>query len=289
MSSGLFSVADYTDKILFFILGIDVFLLTAITALMVYFVFRYSRRKNSTPAQIEGNVKLEIIWTVIPTILVMVMFFYGWKGYLMGRKIPEDAMLIKTTARKWSWSFEYSNGKITDTLYIPVNKPIKIELKTEDVVHNFFAPAFKVKIDAMPGKLNTLWFQSSREGTYDLLCAEYCGTMHSQMKTKIKAISGLEFDSWIVKDVDIADTDSGLSSQEGDEQVQFEPNPKKGAKVYRRLCASCHSLDGKIVVGPTFKELWGREETVLSDDEERTIKVDENYIRKMRKKGENSS
>jgi len=278
MEKGLFSVADTTDKTLMFILGVDVFFLALIVVLMLFFVFKYSRTKNKAPAQIEGSWALEIIWTIIPTIIVMVMFYVGWKGYITGRTIPDDSMVVKTTARKWSWSFEYPNGKISDTLYVPVDKPIKIELHSADVVHNFFAPAFKVKMDAMPGRTNTLWFQSRREGRFDVLCAEYCGTMHSIMRTKIVAVSTDRFASWIKEDLILAE---GAVGDDGKPKVLTQEDKiKLGIRTFRRLCASCHTLNGKKAVGPTFQDLWDREEIVITDGSERTIKVDEEYLKR---------
>lgn len=178
------------------VLSISVFFLVLITGLMLYFVFKYSRKKNPVATNIEGNVALEITWTLIPTILVLIMFWYGWIGYKDMVNIPEDAMKIDVTAQMWKWTFKYSNGLETDTLFLPANKPVEVILHSLDVNHAFFVPAFRVKKDALPGRTNKAWFEAA-EGSYDLACAEYCGLNHSKMYTRVVALPEAEFDKWL--------------------------------------------------------------------------------------------
>lgn len=184
------------DGVFLFILGISLFLLILITFLMIYFVIKYNRSKNPLPRNIKGNTALEIIWTVIPTILVVGMFYYGWYGYKKMTAAPKDSFEIDVIAKMWQWEFNYPNGLKTDTLVVPINKPIKLNLKSIDVNHSFFIPAFRIKKDAIPNKDNYLWFIAEETGVYDIACAEYCGLRHSYMYSKLYAIHQNEFDEW---------------------------------------------------------------------------------------------
>ncbi len=193
------------DGVFLFISAIALLLLILITFLMVFFVIRYNRKKHNTPKNIRGNTLLEIIWTFIPTILVVGMFYYGWYGYKKMTAAPKDAFEINVTARMWQWQFKYPNGKILDTLVVPINKPIKLNLKSLDVNHSFFIPAFRIKRDAIPNKDNFLWFIAEETGVYDIACAEYCGLRHSYMYSKIYSLHQNEFDEWY-KNLTTADT-----------------------------------------------------------------------------------
>lgn len=185
------------DFAFFFIVAISVFFLVLITGLMIYFVIKYNRKKNPKAKNISGNVPLEILWTAVPTILVLFMFYFGWMGYKEITSIPEDSMVVKVSAQMWRWTFNYENGKTSDSLFVPVNKPIKIVLNSIDVNHSFYIPAFRVKKDVIPGKQNTTWFEVEEEGSYPILCAEYCGLNHSYMYTEVVALSENEFNEWL--------------------------------------------------------------------------------------------
>jgi len=184
------------DGVFLLILGVSVLLLILITVLMVYFVIKFNRKKNPRPKNIKGNVTLEIIWTVIPTILVVGMFYYGWYGYKKMTAAPKDSFEIKVTAKMWQWEFDYPNGLKTDTLVVPINKPIKLNLQSIDVNHSLFIPAFRIKKDVIPNKDNYLWFIAEETGIYDIACAEYCGLRHSYMYSKLYALHQNEFDDW---------------------------------------------------------------------------------------------
>lgn len=185
------------DFAFFFIVAISVFFLVLITGLMIYFVIKYNRKKNPKAKNISGNVSLEILWTAVPTILVLFMFYFGWMGYKEIISIPEDSMVVKVSAQMWRWTFNYENGKTSDSLFVPVNKPIKIVLNSIDVNHSFYIPAFRVKKDVIPGKQNTTWFEVEEKGSYPILCAEYCGLNHSYMYTEVVALSENEFNEWL--------------------------------------------------------------------------------------------
>jgi cytochrome c oxidase subunit 2 len=164
---------------------------------MIFFVINYSRKRNPKGTNIHGNMGLEIAWTLIPTILVLIMFWFGWQGYKEMVNVPENAMPINVTAQMWKWSFQYEDGKKTDTLYVPVNTPIKLVLHSNDVNHSFFIPAFRLKKDVFPNKERVAWFIAKETGEYDIACAEYCGLSHSYMYSKIIVMPNEEFKNWM--------------------------------------------------------------------------------------------
>jgi cytochrome c oxidase subunit 2 len=185
------------DGTFLFTLIVSVFFLVLITVLMIFFVIKYSRKRNPKATNIHGNTWLEIAWTGIPTILVLIMFWYGWQGYLEMANVPEDAMPVKVTAQMWKWSFQYEDGKTTDSLYVPVNKPIKLILHSNDVNHSFFIPAFRLKKDVFPNRERITWFIAKETGEYDIACSEYCGLNHSYMYSKIFVLPREEFKNWM--------------------------------------------------------------------------------------------
>ncbi|NCQ35084.1 cytochrome c oxidase subunit II [bacterium] len=257
--NGASSYAGLVDRAFIFILGTSVLLLVGVTAVMIGFIIRYRRSKNPNPAQIEGSATLETIWTVLPTILVLVMFYYGWAGFKVMRDIPDGAEQVTVKAKKWSWLFEYENGKESTELMVPVGRPVALNLTSSDVIHSFFVPAFRLKEDCVPGRTNHAWFEAIRPGRFDLLCAEYCGDQHSAMLSKVVAVPADSFDAWL-----------GLDS-----------GPPTGRQLLDlRGCAACHTIDGKKLVGPSFKGVFGEKVTVMTDGVERTIEVDEDYLRR---------
>jgi cytochrome c oxidase subunit 2 len=268
MISKASSYAATVDNIFLFIMGISVVLLVAITFLMVYFVIKYRRSKNIPPANIEGHTGLEVAWTVIPTILVIAMFYYGWVGFKEMRTVPKGAMKVTVTARMWSWLYEYENGKKTDVLKVPVGKPVKLELRSLDVLHSFYVAAFRIKEDVVPGMENYLWFKPTEVGTYDVQCAEYCGLRHSYMLSKVEVMPEEDFQQWYAAD--------GMMAKAGAAEPALAAEELLGVKG----CLACHTTDGKPLVGPTFKGMFGKKEKVQTEGKEREIVVDEAHIRK---------
>lgn len=199
MSSAPTVHTETVDFVMLYIVGISVILLLGITATMIYFVIKYNRKKGHKPVDIHGNIWLEIAWIAIPTLLVLSMFYFGYTGFKEIRRIPENAFVVNLTARMWQWEFKYNNGKVTDTLYVPVNTPIKLEMKSVDVNHSFYIPAFRIKEDAIQGQTTYLYFTPKEIGDFDVACAEYCGLGHSMMYTKVKVLSKEDFDLWYNK------------------------------------------------------------------------------------------
>ena len=253
------------DNVFLYILVICVFLLGLITFLMVYFVIRYRKKKHPQPSDIEGSTWLEITWTVVPTLLVLGMFYYGLTGFEFLKKVPQGAMVVNVIARQFSWLFQYENGIRDRELKVPVGKPVKLILTSQDVIHGFYSPAFRIKQDAVPGMETTLWFQATETGAFDVLCTQYCGLEHAQMLTKIVVLPEEEFRKWV----------------ESKEREVVAKGPPPGSRLYEEKgCFACHSTDGTPRVGPTFKGLFGKTVTVETSGKERTVVADEGYIRK---------
>ncbi|MDY0082664.1 MAG: cytochrome c oxidase subunit II [Ignavibacteriaceae bacterium] len=206
MFNGASNFAHDVDSLFLFTLIVSVFFLVLITGLLIYFVIKYNRKRNPKATNVHGSVKLEITWTLIPTILVLIMFWWGWKGYLKMSDIPENAMTIDVTAQMWNWSFKYANGKVADSLYVPVDKPIVLNLQSMDVVHAFYIPAFRIKKDVFPKQNRVVWFEADEIGDYDIACAEYCGLNHSYMYNKIKVVSEEDFSNWLYGSFDTETT-----------------------------------------------------------------------------------
>jgi len=271
MYSGASNFVSGTDDAFVVIIGISVIFLVGITAAMLWFTYRYSNKRNPVATQIHGSNTLEIIWTVIPTILVLGMFYYGWAGYQPMIKAPDDAMNIKATARMWSWLFEYENGIKTDTLYIPKDKAVTLDMVSPDVIHSLYIPAFRVKEDIVPGKENKMWFIGTKEGSYELFCTEYCGLSHSYMFTEVKVMPVDEFNAWYTRMADNAVQDS---------TKPVVPGAKGKQLVQVNGCIACHSLDGSKLIGPTFRGVYGHNVVVVTDGKEREITVDDEYIKR---------
>ena len=257
----LITTTEAVDTAFYVIFGISGVALLGITIAVVYLSWRYSRKRYPTPlSQKDHNVWLEVTWTIIPSILVMVMFWYGWEGYLSLRRVPDNAIPVQGTARMWSWLFTYENGKTSDKLYVPVGQPVNVRLTSVDVLHAFYVPAFRVKRDTVPGMETYAWFVAEEPGSYDLFCAEYCGVAHSAMITTVEAIPAAEFAAWLEDKPAAADVGKALLQKHG--------------------CLGCHSLDGTPSVGPTFQGIGGRQVTVVTNGESQTLTTDRAYLEK---------
>jgi len=257
---------EVVDQIFFYILVITIFLLGLITFLMIYFVIRYQKKRNPQPTDVHENIWLEIIWTVVPTLLVLAMFYYGLTGFNFLKKAPAEAMKVKVIARQWSWLFEYENGIRSLELKVPLGKPVKLSLTSQDVIHGFYAPAFRIKQDVVPGMTNYLWFQPTEIGTFDVFCTQYCGLQHAKMATQIVVRPVEEFNQWY---------------QKGKEEMEGAKGRPSGAQLFKEKgCIACHSTDGSQLLGPTVKGLFGKTVMVLTEGKERQVKADEVYLRK---------
>ena len=263
MFSGASNLADGVDKALAFIFITAFIFIVGITIFMVWMLFKYNRKKKREAMQFTGSVSLEIIWTAIPLVLVLVMFYYGWAGFAPMREVPDDAMEITAIGRMWEWEFDYGDGKRSSELVIPLNRAVKLNLLSEDVNHSLFIPAFRVKEDVVPGYDNFLWFIPNTLGEYEILCTEYCGLLHSGMVSKAIVVEDNEFIEWLA----------------GVEDIRLRPEHPGLVVMRNNACLACHSLDGTKLVGPSFKGLWASKKSLITNDGEVEITVDAEYIR----------
>ena len=250
------------DSAFLFIVAVSVALLFIVTAAMIFFLIRYNRKRHPQPEEVKESTALEIIWTIIPTILVLLMFYYGWVNFDYIRNPPGNALPVNVIARQWSWRFSYENGKQSDVLRVPVNKPVKLILTSVDVIHSLFIPAFRIKEDCVPGMKTHLWFNANEAGTYDIFCTEYCGVGHSHMLSKVIVMPAGDFESWY-QGKETSDTGN-----------------RGHALLDSKGCLGCHTTDGSKKIGPTLKGLFGSKVAVLTNGKERTVEADEDYLRK---------
>ncbi|MCU0981171.1 MAG: cytochrome c oxidase subunit II [Pirellulaceae bacterium] len=258
--------AVVVDEIFYFIFLISVIFFVLILGLMVVFVFKFRRREGEGPQpSASHSTSLEMVWTIIPTILVAVMFIWGFWGYMGMRQAPDNSYEIQVLAKKWAWSFVYPNGHIEPDLHVPVDRPIRLVMSSDDVIHSLFIPAFRLKMDVVPGRFTKTWFHATETGEHQLFCAEYCGTQHSTMLAKVVVHPSGEFEKWLE---DAANFLERMTPVEGGALL-----------VQRRGCAQCHSVDGSAKVGPSFKGTFGTQQPVEPVAAGENITVDENYIR----------
>jgi len=264
MNSATATITDVVNNTFLAFTIISIFFLILITFLMIYFTIKYNKKRHPRASQIHGNVWLEVTWIVIPTIIVLGMFYYGYVGFKMMRDVPEDAMVVTATGRMWDWSFQYENGKMSDKLYVPLGKPIKVVLKSVDVLHSFYIPAFRVKQDVVPGRETYLWFKPQSIGPADIFCAEYCGASHSYMLSEVIVMNEEDYTEWY----------QGTS-------VPHEEKASLGLDLMKTNgCLTCHRMDATEDNGPTFKGLYGKKRYVLENGKEKQVAADEGYLRR---------
>ncbi len=257
-------LAGDVDSLFYFILYASAILFVIVMALTAYFVIKY--RRTRTTGKTYGkdhNLPLEITWTAIPTVIILIIFVWGFRTYIRMNVVPKDAYEIKVTAQQWFWTFDYPNGaNSVNELVVPVGKPIKLLMSSRDVIHSFFVPNFRMKMDVVPNRYTVAWFQATDQGDFNIFCAEYCGKGHSEMLGKVKVVGEREFNDWI---------EAGSGPGEGESLADY------GRKLYtKKACITCHSIDGSSNVGPTFLGVYGSEVSLEGGGR---VTADENYIR----------
>jgi cytochrome c oxidase subunit 2 len=257
------TTADAVDSVFQLILAVSTFFFALIVVLMLVFVVVYRRRPGVAPGESPSHsTPLEILWSVIPVGIVIVIFYMGFVGYMDMRTPPANAYEVRVTAQKWNWLFTYPNGHVSEKLHVPVDRPIRLTMTSEDVIHSFFVPAFRIKMDCVPGRYTKTWFHARNAGEFDLYCAEYCGTGHSDMLSKIVVHPAGTFDQWLEEEANLL--------------ARMSP-AEAGEVLYRRQgCSGCHSTDGSAKTGPTFKGIYGQ---THSFSNAAPAAVDDNYIR----------
>jgi cytochrome c oxidase subunit 2 len=206
---------------------------------------------------------LEVAWSVIPLFILIIIFFWGFNDYVRAQIAPANAIEIQVKAKKWVWEFEYPDGMRTlNEIHVPVNRPVRLVMNSEDVLHSFFVPSFRTKMDVLPGRYTEFWFDSTRAGVHQVFCTEYCGKGHSDMLARIFVENEAAYQRWLV---------------EGDESMKTMPLPELGKITYENAgCATCHTLDGSRSQGPSWKGIFGHKAEFTDGT---SAIVDENYIR----------
>jgi cytochrome c oxidase subunit 2 len=259
------SVAEGVDHVFGFLFWLSAFFLVLIVGLTATFVVRYRARPSRPQPEpsADHDARLELVWTVIPLLLVLAIFAASTTVYLSMTSVESDLspLRVDVTARKWSWWFHHPGGKGSKELHLVAGRPAELVLASTDVIHSLYVPEFRLKQDAVPGRFTRMVFTPTRPGTYQILCAEYCGTNHSQMSAAV------------VVHPDDASWDAWAAEGRGHELSLLQV----GKAVYEEKgCIACHSVDGTPGVGPSFKGIWGRTHALVGGG---SAKVDEGYVR----------
>ena len=259
------TVAGQIDWLFEVMVWISAIVAIGVLGAMIMFCLKYraaSREANEVPEpSSDHNTTLEITWSVIPLIVTIALFVWGFKGFVDLKTVPKDSLEIHVTGQKWKWLFEYPNGLVDDTLHVPVDTNVRLVINAVDVLHAVFIPNFRVKQDAVPGRYTDLWFKATETGTFPIECAEYCGTSHSDMLSTVVVHPPGGYEKYLEKAI-----------------IEFDAKPalERGQITFKKQgCDVCHSTDGSTKVGPSWKGLFGKQEALTSG----TIAVDENYIR----------
>ena len=259
------STADAYDSLYNLIYWFSVAFTVAITGAMIFFIVKYKRKKGDRPHKsLVDLTKLEIFWTVVPVILIFPLFHLGFRDYVKNAVAAESSIEIRVRAKQWLWDFEYPNGmRENNKVLFPINRPIKMVMSSEDVIHSFYIPEFRLKKDVVPGMYSTLTFTPTVLGEAHVFCAEYCGTSHSGMLAEVKIVTQAEYDDYVKK---------GPQKPEDLSEAQW------GEKLFgQNGCSTCHSRDGVTKSQcPNLKGIWGSKQTMTSS---LVVDVDENYVK----------
>src|SRR5258706_1935367 len=261
------TVAANVDGLYDFIYYLSLFFFLLITFLLLAFIIKYRHRENvAQPHEPAAghSTALELTWTIIPTILVLVIFYYGFRGFINMMVEPPNSYEVVVNGRTWAWSFTYEGQFQSDDgyLHIPVNTPVRFVLSSNDVIHSLFMPVFRLKKDVVPGRYNRFWAEATQVGTFDIYCAEYCGNNHSQLLSKVVVHEKDDFKKWLEIARDWTKTKTPLQA---------------GQQFYTtKGCVQCHTIDGTASKGPTWKDMFGSQVPIQGNGK---ILADENYIR----------
>ncbi len=270
--------ADDSDMMFYAVLALSAFFFIAIAIAVVYLTVKYRHRPGHTaePSAAHNDV-LEITWTVIPTIICVFLFWYGWHSYIKVVTPPQKAVEIDVLAWRWNWQFTHENGVTDSDLHVPAGVPVRLVMTSKDVLHSFYVPAFRVKQDVVPRRYTYIWFDATKPGTYRLTCAEYCGTSHAQMAClDTDPVSGhCNRRAVVVVHKDLEEYQRYLNDKIQD-QLNMAPEDLGKMLYDKKGCSSCHTIDGSTRVGPSWKSPdWGKDIAIVGG----TVKMDENYVR----------
>ncbi len=254
------TIAQSVDQLYYALTAITLFFTTLIFLLIFIFMIKYRRRSpDERPQPIAGSVSLEILWTAVPVLVCAVLFVWGSLLYFRNAEPPRGSVEIFVTGRQWMWKVEHPEGqREIDELHVPVGRPIKLTMTSEDVIHDFFIPAFRIKKDVLPGRYTSLWFQATKTGTFHLFCGQYCGAFHAGMIGSIIVQEPDEYERWL----------AGGAPGESMEQT--------GAKIFQSSgCSTCHVNDGT-GLGPSLLGVYGHPVKLTTGE---TVTADDAYMR----------
>lgn len=269
MPEGVSEHAKNVDYLYWFLIitcGI-LFLLVIVPLVLICIKYRRKTPDQKALSQKDHNFWLESLWTFLPFIYLAVLFVWGFYQFIDIYVAPHGAKELRVIGQKWQWSIDYPVEEVNVAgvgaeVVIPVDMPIKLIMSSQDVIHSFYIPNFRVKQDVVPGRYTTLWFKADKVGEYPILCAEYCGDLHSQMLARLKVVSPDDYAKW-------------LDAQKAADQEL--PLPELGKKLYTKLgCLACHSIDGSPGIAPTFKNIYGKKEELTDGN---VVTVNDDYIR----------
>ncbi|MER3427842.1 MAG: cytochrome c oxidase subunit II [Pyrinomonas sp.] len=257
------TMAGQVDALYFYLVGITLFFTVLIVSGIIFFAVKYRRRSPyEIPRPIAGSMKLETIWTLIPFLIAMSIFVWGAKVYFAQYRIPKDALDIYVVGKQWMWKMQHPTGqREINELHIPMGRKVRLTMTTEDVIHSFYIPDFRVKMDVVPGRYTQMWFDATKPGRYHLFCAEYCGMNHSKMGGTIVVMRPDEYQAWL----------SGNASQMSPAQL--------GEQHFQNLgCTTCHLNGGRDAGGrgPQLAGIFGKPVQLETGQ---TVIADENYLR----------
>lgn len=261
------TVANEVDALFWFVHLSSLVLTIGILVAIAYFLYKYRRKsENDVTPVITHNNKLEVTWSVIPLIITLVVFGWGFQTYVTMTTPPDDAYEINVTAQKWLWNFTYENGaRSTGELHVPADRPVKLIMSSSDVIHSFYVPDYRIKQDVVPGRYTETWFRVPEAGESIIFCTEYCGTGHSDMSGKVIVHEQADFENWLASNQGGGSKPDDLAPAEWGEQLAQE-----------QACATCHSADGSQMTGPTWQGLFGSNRQFQDGS---SVEADENYLR----------
>jgi cytochrome c oxidase subunit II len=256
------TIAGEVDNLYFFCLFVSAIMTVLISGLIVYYALKYKRRSETEiPKPIEGSLSLEIVWIVVPLGISMIFFFWGASVFFKIARVPTttDAIDVYVVGKRWMWKMQHMDGqREINQLHVPIGRPVRLIMTSEDVIHAYYIPAFRIKGDVIPGRYNRMWFEANKTGEYHLFCAEYCGTKHSEMIGKIIVMEPAQYQAWLAGGTG----EGSLSSV--------------GQKLFNDLaCNNCHRDDSQ-ARGPDLKNVFG---TQIRLQDGRSVTADETYIR----------
>jgi cytochrome c oxidase subunit II len=270
------TMAPRVDALYFYLLGIGGFFSLLIFTLVIYFAIKYRRRSEDEPPppQMRDNLALEVTWIVIPFALAMIAFFWGANVYFAMARPPQDALEVFVVGRQWMWKFQHPDGqREINQLHVPRGRPVKLTMASEDVIHSFFVPAFRVKHDVVPGRYTTVWFEATKAGEFHLFCAEYCGTQHSGMIGQIVVLEPEQYEAWLSGELGAPRAISGLPSPGAAPAGSLAA---QGQQVFQKLgCQVCHQMDRQ-GIGPVLVGIFGTQVRLQTGE---TVTADESYVR----------